>query len=370
MTKEDLLPESMSKEYPLLEVVQPIGTFFVSVIDAETLIQITEVRHRSEHQDSVQRDLSKKRVKDISQYCSDPDATFPTSIVVSLDLNGAYKLNFEDKKISINTNGKIGEIIDGQHRINGIKQSGMASNFSLPVVLMLDLDAYQKAYVFSIINSKQTSVPSSLIYDLFALSDNRSPFKTCHEITRGLNRAENSPFYNRLKMLGKKEDGQNLATISQGTFVKYLLELISRDPEQDTRDIKRNIDLDHDNKCSLRFLFIREKDDVIMKIILNIFSAVQSAFSKEWEDPKSSILSKPIGIGAILKLANEVLIPLGLAEGKLTKEFFDKYFINIKTNFDKEGHRVSSENYGSNEQARVQLFRKMNENIFEKENPS
>ena len=89
---------------------------------------------------------------------------------------------------------KIGEIIDGQHRINGLKESGLASKFSLPVVFMVDLDSYQKAYVFSVINSKQVSVPSSLIYDLFALSKNRSPFKTCHEITRALNRSENSPF--------------------------------------------------------------------------------------------------------------------------------------------------------------------------------
>ena len=87
---------------------------------------------------------------------------------------------------------------------------------------MFDLTEEEKAYVFSIINSKQTKVSSSLIYDLFSLSQHRSPTKTAHEIARALNRNTESPFYKRLKMLGKKIEGEDKATLSQGTFVKYL----------------------------------------------------------------------------------------------------------------------------------------------------
>lgn len=351
----------MKKEYSLLEVSQPIGTFFVSVIDAETLIKVTEVKHRGEYPDAVQRDLSQKRVKDIAKYCNDPDATFPTSVVISLNMEGGYKLDLTNNKIIIDIDEIIGEIIDGQHRINGLKESGLAKDFSLPVVFMLDLDSYQKAYVFSIINSKQTSVSSSLIYDLFALSKERSPFKTCHEITRALNRNEDSAFQNRLKMLGKKEDGQDLATISQGSFVKYLLELISRDPEQDTRDIKNGIELQQDDRCSLRFLFIRNSDEIILKIIMNLFSALKEVFMNEWIEPDQSILSKPIGVGAVLKLANRELIPKGFVKGDLSKDYFVEIFNTIKREFEEDQHQISSENYGSNEQARNNLFKKMAE---------
>lgn len=351
----------MRKEYSLLEVSQPIGTFFVSVLDAETLIKVTEVKHRGDYPDAVQRDLSKKRVKDIVKYCNDPDATFPTSVVISLNMKGGYQLDLANKKIIIDVDEKIGEIIDGQHRINGLKESGLAAGFSLPVVFMIDLDAYQKAYVFSIINSKQTSVSSSLIYDLFALSKDRSPFKTCHEITRALNRTEDSAFHNRLKMLGKKEEGQNLATISQGSFVKYLLELISKDPEQDTRDIKNDVKLENDESCSLRFLFIRNSDEIILKIIMNLFNAIKEVFKNEWITPDKSILSKPIGIGAVLKLANRKLIPEGFEKGDLSKDYFVEVFTRIKTKFEEDYHQISSENYGSNEQARNNLFKKMAE---------
>ena len=363
----------MKKEYPLLEVVQPIGVFFVSVIEAEILIDITEVKHRGQYPDAVQRELSRDRVQKIAKYCSDPDATFPTSIVVSLSLEGGYEIDLEKKTIEIDLDSKIGEIIDGQHRINGLKESGLASKFSLPVVFMVDLDSYQKAYVFSVINSKQVSVPSSLIYDLFALSKNRSPFKTCHEITRALNRSENSPFYNRLKMLGKKKEDQNLATISQGSFVKYLLELISRDPEQDTLDIKNERNLEKDVRCSLRDLFINERDDVILKIIINLFTAVKEVFAEEWITPSKSIISKPIGVGAILKFANFKVIPKGLKSNNLTEDFFKhefkQIFEKIKDVFESEHHTISSENYGSNEQARTKLVNKMIE-AYEKENPS
>lgn len=83
-------------------------------------------------------------------------------------------------------------------------KSKRAVDFNLPVVLMFNLTMEEKAYVFSIINSTQTKVSMSLIYDLFDLSKTRSFQKTAHEIARSLNKMNNSPFFNRLKMLGKK----------------------------------------------------------------------------------------------------------------------------------------------------------------------
>lgn len=70
---------------------------------------------------------------------------------------------------------------------------------------MFDLTDEEKAYVFSIINSKQTRVNPSIVYDLFSLAERRSPQKTCHEIARGINSNPDSPFYKKLKMLGKRK---------------------------------------------------------------------------------------------------------------------------------------------------------------------
>ena len=100
---------------------------------------------------------------------------------------------------------------------------------------MFDLTVAEEAYIFSTINSNQRKVDPSLIYDLFDVSTNRSPQKTAHEIARVMNSSTSSPFYNRLKMLGKKASGQDKASLSQGTFAKSILMLISKKPDEDAR---------------------------------------------------------------------------------------------------------------------------------------
>ena len=208
----------MKKEIKVIEITQPIGTFFIGKIDSSDLIKSSYVRPRGDNE-GIQRQTSIKREMEIESYCKDPDATFPTPIILSVDSsfcklkNNGTLIEYEDDKY-------IFEIIDGQHRVGGIKRASISYGFSceLLVVLMFDLTEEEKAYVFSTINSNQAKVDKSLIYDLFELSTKRSPLKTCHYIARIMNSKNTYPFYQRLKMLGKRENGLN--TLSQGTFVK------------------------------------------------------------------------------------------------------------------------------------------------------
>lgn len=343
-----------------IKIEQPIGTFYITSIDAKILAQIATIERRKENPDAVQRDQSESRIKEIAKYCSDPDATFPTPIIISVDNPNA--ISFEGNRLIIDENQTLGEVIDGQHRLEGLKRSNFISRFQLPVVLMIDLIPEEKAYVFSIINSKQTRVSMSLIYDLFALSSNRSPYKTCHEIARSLNKEENSPFYNRLKMLGKKTDDQLNASLSQGTFIKYLVELISKNPEDDTRLLKKGESIEIDNRLVLRHYFIDGKDSVIYKIILNTFLGVKLAFPQEWNDPNNYILSKAIGFGAIIK-AFPTLYNRGVKEGELNVAFFEKEFLKVKELLFNKKIELTSLHFGSNEQARTQLANLIKEAI-------
>lgn len=334
---------------PYLKVSQPIGTFYLTSIPAVDLVKFVEVKSRGDYPDGVQRQESALRIKEITRYCSNSDATFPTSIIVSV--NADAEVSIDNKYIIFNEDTIIGDVIDGQHRLKGLMGSKDINKFELPVVFMFDLEAYQKAYVFSTINSKQTKVNMSLIYDLFALSIDRSPYKTCHEIARAFNQESNSPFYNRLKMLGVKEKDQKLATLSQGTFVKYLLPLISKKPDEDTTLIKEEKTLKEDSKCPLRDYFIKENDTVIYKILMNYFKAVQNVFKDEWEKPDEYILSKSIGFGALIGLFSE-LYTKGVNEGVLDLGFFTEQFKKIRSKLSKP---ITSDNYGSNEQARASL---------------
>ncbi|MFD1135611.1 DGQHR domain-containing protein [Paenibacillus urinalis] len=340
----------------LLEVNQPIGTFYIGVLSANIINTIAKVNQREFDQDGifsfggVQRKQSDKRIKEISEYSSDPDATFPTPIIISVYQDAEYELN--GLNFTFNENKVIGEIIDGQHRVKGLAKTNQISKFELPVILMFDLTEEEKAYVFSIINSKQTKVPMSLIYDLFGVSEERSPQKTCHEIARLMNSDEASPLYRRLKMLGKKEEHN--ASLSQGSFIKYLLPLISKNPDKDFRDLKAKKKIEDDPKVPLRYYFVENKDEVIYKVLLNLFSAAKDVFPLEWDDPNRYILSKTTGYGAILR-AFPHLLEEGISSNNLTKSFFIEKFKGFKQRLELENMELTSRYFPSNEQQQKKL---------------
>jgi DGQHR domain-containing protein len=348
------------KKIKYLKIEQPIGTFYLTSMDASVLAKIATIERRNENPDAVQREQSYSRIKEIAKYCGEPDATFPTPIIIAVKENADVRI--DEDFISFNEDQPLGEVIDGQHRLEGLKASNYLSKFQMPVVLMFDLYPSQKAYVFSIINSKQTRVNMSLIYDLFALSDKRSPYKTCHETARALNKDTESPFYNRLKMLGKKEEIQDLASLSQGTFIKYLLELITKKPDEDTRKLKSEERLEPNQNLVLRQYFIDEQDAVIYKIILNLYNGVKDAFEEEWNNPYDFIISKPIGFGAVIK-AYPSIHKIGVEQNKLTRDFFKSIFIDFKNYLEEKEIKLTSDYFGSNEQARTKLANLIVESI-------
>lgn len=348
------------REVNYIKVEQPIGTFYITSMKASTLSKIAKVERRHENPDAVQREQSDKRIKEIAEYCGDSDATFPTPIIIAVDSDANVELT--DTKFRFNGNEKIGDVIDGQHRLEGLKASNHIEKFELPVVLMFNLYPEEKAYVFSIINSKQTRVNMSLIYDLFALSSKRSPYRTCHETARALNKEPQSPFHNRLKMLGKKVEGQELASLSQGTFIKYMLELISRKPDEDTRRLKIGEELQPDEKPVLRNYFIKEQDTVLYKIMLNLYSGVRDAFPDEWKNPNEYIISKSIGFGAVIKAFPDIY-EIGVKEQKLTQEFFKNIFEKFREYLENKGIELTSDHFGSNEQARTKLANLIKESL-------
>ena len=330
--------------FPYLEYEQPIGTFYMTVVRADMLAQIVDVRRRDDtslhslsmwdskernREEGVQRQKSEERVRKISNYCADPDATFPTPIIVSVYSDVAVEDDGHVFSIDVVEGATIGDVIDGQHRLIGIANSSYSSQFMLPVALMFNLTVEEKAYVFSIINSTQTKVSMSLIYDLFDLSTKRSPQKTAHEIARSMNKMQDSPFYNRLKMLGKKEKEQYYATLSQGTFVKQLLTLISKDPDKDSYDLKRGNSLYSDKKLPFRDYFIHEQDEVILKILINCFTALRHVFPNEWEQPTKNVLWKTTGYGAIIK-AFPALYEKGDSLNDLSTDFFIACFSRLR----------------------------------------
>lgn len=343
----------MIKKLMLIEINQPIGSFYVGKIDSKDLVDISKVIRRKNNV-GTQRELQETRVKEISKYCEDPDATFPTPVVLAIKSDEILELN-ESKingifEMSYKNDFKIAEILDGQHRVEGIK-AAKEFETEMMIAVMFDLTEEEKAYVFSTINSNQKKVDKSLIYDLFDVSEQRSPYKTCHEIARIMNSSESSPFYNRLKMLGKKNG--EMEFLSQGTFVAYLLRMITNTPQEDMINIKNGIRIKENSKFIFREFFAQGKDNIILKILLNYFSAASEVYSDEWNSGEY-ILTKTTGYGALIK-ALPILYREGKQKSDLSKEFFASKFKKAKEIMLRDNVKLTSTCVGSGEQAQNYL---------------
>jgi DGQHR domain-containing protein len=348
-----------TRSYPFLTVEQPVGTFYLSIVNSVELLNMVDILRRGlseAERENVQRKLNPTRARDIAAYIADPDATFPTSIIVSV-YSDAVTVDEKKGRLIFKDDETIGEVIDGQHRLEGIRRvidegnKSLLSNFELPVVFMIDLPPEDKAYVFSIINSKQTPVSSSLIFDLFGLRQTRSPRKTCHEIAETFNGDPKGPFFRGIKMLGNKS--QDTEILTQGAFVKYVLQLITNVPDEDERREKTSERLVEIPGCPLRSLYLKEKDDVIAKILKNYFLAAQAAFPHEWdEDPKKYLLRKTAGFSALITVFKEIWPELERS-GDASFAAFEAIFKRLKRNATK--YQLTSHVFGSSEQGAKRL---------------
>ena len=352
-----------------LKVRQPLGEFYLTTLPAKFFVDRVRNRPRtssSSQSEDIQRIFSKTRVQNIADFTTDPQATFPTPIILGVDSSVITEANVEVDidgaasnviLLDIPDEGIVGDVLDGQHRVLGLRQSAVRSEFDLAVVLMFDLSLDDKAFVFSTINSKQTPVSSSLIYDLFGLSTSRSPQKTCNYIAQALNSSEGSPFYRKLKMLGRREDhhGDGKVMLSQGTFAARLEQLISRDSAEDVRILKtgKGSDLPDDKRCPLRKYFKNDDDATILKIVQNFFTAISKQFKAEWEDENGDyIIRKSVGYTALIIVLRHVL-ERGFKAKNLTEEFFSTEAAAMKTRMQDEP--LTSANFPSNGAQAIRL---------------
>jgi DGQHR domain-containing protein len=375
-------------ELNYIKLTQPIGEFYVSSIKWEELIDISKADIRKIHQEGenkdsfdsylgIQRKVSASRIKEISDYVRTVDATFPTSIILhinsedrtidgkkvenldpefvekNLDNISIIKNIFIDQsknKLYIRKDDKVARILDGQHRIEGLRYSSCnndlfnekLNNFDLNITIFVDLDLDDQAQIFSVINKAQTKVNKSLVYDLFEYAKHRSPQKTSHDIVRLLNKEQSSPFYRKVKILGTAEDKES-ETLAQATFVELIMSYITNNPMKD-RDLLKKSNFFNKNPLSklinqkdiekyiFRNLFIDEKDEIIYINIFNYFEVIRSKWPNSWSvNTEGNILNKSTGLIALMKLLRHIVIKIGIYDDQIPKHNFEKVFdlINI-----------------------------------------
>lgn len=336
-----------------IEVIQPIGTFYIGAINWLDLMEIAwadirriikEEKNEVEQYFGIQRELSPNRITEIGEYVKNVDATFPSSIILAInsqsdDDKNTQNLIFnkETSEMKIRKDDKIAHIIDGQHRVFGLRKGygelkEGRSRFQFNITIFVDMDLDDQSMVFATINKAQTKVNKSLVYDLYDFAKTRSPQRTAHNIARLLNQENDSPFKDKIKILGKADD-PNKETIAQATLVEAILKYISKEPMKDRDILKRGKKLDilkDQSKLEglfFRNLFIEENDALIAKILWNYFTSVKRRWPSAWEN---SILSKSTGIVALMRfLKNAYLSGTDTIGSLVPVEIFTRIFDRI-----------------------------------------
>lgn len=334
------MPDSDFIYFKCLEVRQPIGTFYVGVMNFNqvTFISHADVR-RIEERDvekyiGIQRPLDDRRVKELRGYVRTIDSSFPTSVILSVSSENA-EYDESSGIMRIRRGTEIARIIDGQHRIAGLLNY-QGPPFQLNVTLFVDMDIEDQALLFATINLKQTKVNKSLAYDLFEFAVLRSPQKTCHNIAKLLNTRDGSPLLHRIKILGRAT-GRPLENLTQATVVERLIKYISPDPMKDRDLIKRRQRLTpavdymiREDKLVFRNMFIKDQDEDIALVLWNFFAAVAKKWREAWNTPETGfILNRSTGFAALMRLLPDLYLDCDQVGAVPSVETFLRYLDNI-----------------------------------------
>jgi DGQHR domain-containing protein len=318
-----------------------------------------------------QRKYSEDRVAGVKRFLNEEEyALFPNTIIANCELindvedfqitedstleelenlkNIPNNLSFLRRNIEktyslfIPNREKSVLVIDGQHRLEGLKRSNnsVKQNYELLVAFIIGFDRSVIAQQFYTINYEQKPVNRSLLYHLMGeFSTNLDELSFMHKVIKALNELQISPFYKRIKMLGvtSKElnkDDRKLQSIS----LAFLLDSLSRSISK-----KLNSGI---YQPIFRFYYLNENYHVeIIKLLMKYFNAIKEK-SIGWSDPSNSIISKGMGVGALIKVLYLIFPIIFVGEWKMNpskireieKDDFFKYLEGIENiDFTKNG---------------------------------
>ena len=280
-------------ELNYIKLKQPVGDMFLVKMKATQVASIAASKTRKSYNDSsgIQRKLDPHRIKSIAEFCKTKNAMFPTPIILSAS-SDYFVINEEENTLTIPTisedENKFCSIVDGQHRLEGLKESGVIDNFELLVSFVFDTDPSRDAFLFSIINGNQKPVSRSLIYDLYGLSRSRTVEKTCNKIMRALNGEDfdiKSELSGKIKMLGYKDEFSQNGIVSQAAMIKNLMKLITDKSERDNIDIEFGRELEQldSRKYIFRKNFVEGNDELIIQENIDFFNAWMKKLKEEKE---------------------------------------------------------------------------------------
>jgi DNA sulfur modification protein DndB len=266
--------------------------FILTTLPARLVAGVTyaSVRGKDKEEGAIQRVLNTSRISGIKDFTL-AGGDFPNAFV----LNWVSQENLLIKAggtISFNDVARSAQIIDGQHRIAGIRaaiaEKSQIGDMDLPVVIYEDLTSRECADIFLSINTEQKPVARSLVFDLFGIAseDIVDPAALrARDIALTLHQTENSPYYELLKMPGAPIRKGGIALSTAVSAIKPLVQ----------------------EKGVLEQIGVSELE-IQRQIILNLFKSISNKYASKWND-KENVFLYAAGFMAAMQFFQLKLVP-------------------------------------------------------------
>lgn len=306
MNTMDRIIEKNNYKFSFVKAKQNGKEFIISAIPSSILCEIAyaATRGSSDHKNAVQRVLRQDRIEGIRDFLL-KGGLFPGSIILNWDSN-VGKIEISDKEVTIDVIENSSQIIDGQHRVEGlkeaIKEKKSLGDFLVPVSIFVDLGTQECADIFLSINTLQRPVPTSLVHDLFGIaSDSIIDYATvrARDIAENLNVENGSPYFGEIKFPGSRRRKGGISLSTAVSSIKPLVEKNGLFEQNGITDFKDQY-----------------------QIISNFFSAIKEKYNLHW-GTLNDVFYYSSGFSGALDFFEKKLIPYCLTKKSFKKEVIE-----------------------------------------------
>ena len=233
-----------------------------------------------------QRPFNERHSQDFRRYIKAPNSsTIPLTLNLRPPSEGNWRVvELEGEKVQLEVSADAGKImaqVDCQHRLGHLGDLPI----SLPFMCFIGLSAQEEMEVFSIINGKAKGLSTSLLdYHAVQLTESLAQERPELFIALQLNSNEGSPWFRRLNLGGKTTSG-----------LKRIVSL---------RMMQQAVDKFLKTTAILSTNSVEDAAGVVF----DFWSAVVAILPNEWADPRRHMLTKGIGVYALMRIAADIFI--------------------------------------------------------------
>ena len=306
--------------FPYIAVRQQQSQFYLVAMPASAVVAIsyTAVRGVNPEEGAVQRVLNPRRIASVKDFTIQV-GHYPGTIALNWvsEINPLIK---ENNHLRMKIAEHSAQIIDGQHRVAGIKaaiaERKEIGEMQLAVALYERLTTQQCADIFLSINTEQKTVQRSLVYDLYGVASDimvDAAVERARDIAVYLHESEESPYCNLIKMPGSAPRRFGIALSTVVNALKPLVE----------------------TKGPLDQVGVKELE-LQIRVIQNYLNAIRCRCGDFW-DNKDNVFQYAAGFAGAMDFLRSRLIPYCSLQGSFEQSTIEAALDLSPTNVIRQG---------------------------------